>query len=88
MFLVSRCCKIMSAVAFSPAPAAVGRDADAGRRRLVCDQGVTVATAIVEDDAHVDGAFIVGAGNVEGQTGTCVTPDRRSMQVESDKRRK
>lgn len=85
MFIVSRCCIITSTVAFSPDPAAVGRDADAGRRRLVRDRGVTVATAVVEDDAHLDGAFIVGAGNVEGQTGTVVIPDRRSVPVESER---
>lgn len=75
----------MSTVAFSPDPAAVGRDADAGRRRLVRDCGVTVATAVVEDDAHLDGAFIVGAGNVEGQPGIVASQDRRSAQAESER---
>lgn len=74
----------MSAAAFSPAPAAVGCDAGARRHRLVRDGGVTVATAILEEDARLDDAFTVGAGNVEGQTGTCVTPDRNSMQVEGE----
>lgn len=72
-------------VTFSPDPATVRRDADAGRRRLVRDRSITVATAFVEDDAHSDGAFIVVAGNVEGQTGTRVTPDRRSVQAESER---
>lgn len=68
--------------ASSPDPAAVGRDADAGRRRLVRDRPVAVATAVLEDHAHLDGALIVGAGNVEGQAGARVTPDGRSVQAE------
>lgn len=72
-------------MSFSPIPAAVGRDADAGRRRLVRDRGITVAAAVVKDDAHSDHAFSVGAGNTEGQTGSRVTPDRRSVQVGSER---
>ena len=71
-------------MACSPAPAAVGCDADTRRRRLVRDCSVTVATAVIQDDAHLDSAFVVGAGNVEGQTGIDVRPDRRPVQVKTD----
>lgn len=70
---------------FSPEPAAVGLDAHAGWRRLVRDGGVTVATAVVEDEAHLNGALVVCAGDVEGQAGTRVTPDGRSVQAESER---
>lgn len=68
----------MSAAAFTPDPAAVRRDAAARWQRLVRDGGIAVATVVAEDDAHLDGAFTGCAGNAEGQTGACVTPDRRS----------
>lgn len=44
-----------------------------------------MATAVVEDEAHLDGALIVGAGDVKGQSETRVTPDGRSVRVESER---
>lgn len=61
--------------AFIPDPAAVRRDAAARWQRLVRDGGIAVATVVAEDDAHLDDAFAGCAGNAEGQTGACVTPD-------------
>lgn len=68
----------MSTAPFIPDPANVRRDAGARWQRLICDGGIAMATVVAEDNAHLDGAFTGCAGNVEGQSGACVTPDGRA----------
>lgn len=63
-----------------PDPGAVGYNVGAGGWWAVCDFDIAMATTIREENTNFDRAFIVGAGNVEHQTHTIVTPNRRSAQ--------
>lgn len=76
----------MPANAVIPDPAAAGCNVGAGRWWPVGDFSTAVATTIGEENTHIDCAFIVSAGNVERQTHTSVTPDRRSDQSTQEER--